>query len=169
MFRPAKSPGRQTLALLSSLSGKELPKDLPSALRPGAITFRRPSLSVLSLFLGGLLSLSVSARPWVLFAWLLLFPLKLPWDADGTRGNPPQAALWGVEQPPGARARRSGCDRPPNPCSLPGPRVTGGALGGLYVVSRNLDLAQGANTPAICYIASMYPGFSQNPSFMFKD
>ena len=101
VFRPAKSPGRQTRALLSGLR-EGAPQGPPTA-RPGAITFRRPCLSVLSLFLGASSTSASPLRPGVLFVWLLFFPFKLPWDEDGEADVKPS------HKPPRGRQAAAQC------------------------------------------------------------
>lgn len=89
MVSTEHNPGRTTRSASCILSaGKHghyshIARVPPPRKNPGTITFRRPCLSVLSLFLGASSTSTSSVGSCVLFVWFLFFPFKLPWNGDG--------------------------------------------------------------------------------------
>lgn len=88
------------------------PLGVAAAPRPrggGAVTFQRPRLSVRSRFRGASPASASPAESRVLLVWVLFFPFRLPWNADGkTYPRTLHAPQPSLSQPHGAPALTSG-------------------------------------------------------------
>lgn len=75
----------------------------------GAVTFQRPRLSVRSRFRGASPASASPAESRVLLVWVLFFPFRLPWNADGkTYPRTLHAPQPSLSEPHGAPALTSG-------------------------------------------------------------
>lgn len=113
LLRPApQAPGGSERPASRTHPRAHSPLGVAAAPRPrggGAVTFQRPRLSVRSRFRGASPASASPAESRVLLEWVLFFPFRLPWNADGkTYPRTLHAPQPSLSEPHGAPALTSG-------------------------------------------------------------